>query len=1156
MIMHRAQHALSISMFTGAATTRQCIRLGACFCVVLMFQALALARAAEPAVSSEPAAVHREGKRDQLSRGRAKLTCIHTLTDKLEWRYEPGSTDAKPRWEFRKVAVPPMQKESKEWQALEPATEAGKAWIQDPAPAMKSGLYECRIKLGATVHGPYYVGVDMPPAIRAERGAFLVGPGAGPLSELKQAPIPVGAFNKLRWPIVDDFWMYGADAKPPGFKPAEYIRYYRRRGAQDWLETESEPIHWWGVGLTPWEAFVGQHGVFELKVVATDYLGQTMTTPVVRIELAAPPPELHGSYDMQSTFVRAIVNRYATGRRSGVKDRPNLSMAEWGDMVYHDGRFYIQNGDLHADGGKGHWAGSGLICSTVRVNLERMSFEHYHSWFHGMHHEDRWLDKNDATGKQPNGFPDPLGLPWNGRGVGMFMFPNTAFITELPDGRKRFWLAAETNSSKEKSGVALYYTDDEYATLNRSLQLVDLETPRPYRSWGHGPAVSGRIHRGYAYLFICKVLSKERDVLWNECILRCPVTRVNDETLADWHILERFDGNGDPVWSSESATPKAIQAGSPGDPGLRNEHGRKGDEYGAQPCTPDHAWIPFLNKWTNGIVVSDSLFGPFEHDNNMFWVDTREIVPGPDRSHNPGYGIFINDVATFNNGEIVFTIQSKDKAPRGGTHFHCNMILKHVIKPKTTLQLGRKCAVAGDTVEITASNSDFPELELDINVSVGGKAARLLRREGRTFHFQYTATGAENSGLPGRVNVVAKATSKLHPWPAHERSVALIVNHHNDLELQASFPDYTTLPDAGLAGAIRLSADVAYAGDVTKEVIEEGGPEVRILSVELWIDGALYHREVKAPYDFVINTREMVNGRHEVVVKAFDTLDRRAMKTLVVKVQNAPLTVAGNLIADGNMEEPGIDTWTVFGEAVVEKVGKGLQRDGGALAMQISSNRDGMTSGGIEQKIQGLQGGEALELTVWLRDYGFRSYDGGDTTVTVATGDGKGLLTERPDDNSHHYRPHTWAFTNPAGNTSLTIRVGISDTPDDGHLDTRMTRRVWVDNVVLHRSAGTTPVVADAGTFTVRSSAKANELSWPAGNDVNIQFTEIRRRKAGTEKWPFLPMVRLDRWDYAFHTGRFADSAFQPGQAYEYQLVHVDPMGHSRAPLRTVCDPK
>ncbi|MCK5458574.1 MAG: carbohydrate binding domain-containing protein, partial [Thermoplasmatales archaeon] len=416
-------------------------------------------------------------------------------------------------------------------------------------------------------------------------------------------------------------------------------------------------------------------------------------------------------------------------------------------------------------------------------------------------------------------------------------------------------------------------------------------------------------------------------------------------------------------------------------------------------------------------------------------------------------------------------------------------------------------------------------------------------------HYQYTVTGNENNGQPGRVNIEAISQSKyyydIYPNKAHYRSAAIIVNHYNNLIVSPSIADGTTV-----TGVIELSANAAYTGDVEAEFIEEGGPP-KGMGIELWMDGKLFDQKVEPPGNFVINTQELTNGPHEITIKVYDYLYRCAEESITLTVDNAPQQeIAGNLLVDGNMEGEDLGPWVHYGgtEVTSEKVSGAEQRAGGSRALKITAVEQGASNKGVYQYMPdtGLVGGEELTISLWIKTNPnqLTTQIGGAAFSVYAYEPGMTIISDYALGNPDHYQKYSYNFINPEGNTRLLLHLKISDKPADGTPGRDMLMEAWFDDVILCRATDSLEVESPQD-FTAISSGSHVVLSWNPFDDITIERTEIFRRQVGQEWSEFWPIARLDRNDIGFYTGNYIDLDVGDGTGYEYRLVHVDATGQN-----------
>jgi len=691
----------------------------------------------------------------------------------------------------------------------------------------------------------------------------------------------------------------------------------------------------------------------------------------------------------------------------------------------------------------------------------------------------------------------------------------------LPHGDgKRLWFAAYDYGGPGKQPsylrylrVAILYTDDMFQTPGVRLDdLVVWEKddpnngpiePHPYLGY------SMRVFKEHLYLMIPRRKGAP-------ALIRCRVDELDACSLAKWHYLVSVDADGRATWSET---------------GIRKAQISREDfptvDFGERPpsiiCSV--IWNPYMQRWIAINALNQSLW-----TSRHFWGPYRNLEH-PRRfkitQFEGGYAPFMHDLMLGNNGEWVYYAKSRTWI---GVKRYGTFSQRLHMRDKLKLALSRKCGVAGDTITITCTNaSDLPSPAPDgLSVTVAGKAATFKGRAGDAYTFVYQMTGRENGGQPGAVDVAAVMEIPRSKTTKYRvtRDVAFVVNQINDVRCRITSPRN----GANVSGTVFLEADARY--DIGPEDLGPGRPQVRVIKTELrHVAAGVETVEAVAvvpPYRLKLDTTRYANGPHTFKVVAYDTLDRRGIASVALKVQNQPQPeVVGNLIADGNMEEPATSAWTPGKGCTLSKIA-GERHRSGTRSLLLRSDTPAANVG-VTHKVTGLAGGEKLRFSAWSR---LSSNYTGTVSWRVTAQNGTALLARRIDSYGY-FRRAMGEFQNPPGSTEITIQCSIRDPGPDSTTAGIPPSNVEavIDDVVLRPAS--LPVVEKPGNVrvAVAPSGKAATVTWDAARDVNVQYYHVYRdgEKIG---------------DVASYGGSYTDGQLRgPTSAVRYAVASVDEMG-------------
>ncbi|MBT3375186.1 MAG: hypothetical protein HN742_19445 [Lentisphaerae bacterium] len=691
----------------------------------------------------------------------------------------------------------------------------------------------------------------------------------------------------------------------------------------------------------------------------------------------------------------------------------------------------------------------------------------------------------------------------------------------LPHGDgKRLWFAAYDYGGPGKQPsylrylrVAICYTDDMFQTP--AVRLDDLVVwekddpnngpiePHPYLGY------SMRVFKKHLYMMIPRRKG-------SPALIRCQLDELDSCSLAQWHYLVSVDDDGRATWS-EAGIEKA-QISLEDFPTV---------DFGERPpaivCSV--IWNPYMQRWIAINALNLSVWAA-----KHFWGPYRNLEH-PRRfkitQFKGGYAPFTHDLMLGNNGEWVYYAKARTwiGVGRYGT-FNQRLHMRDKLK----LKLSQKCGVAGDTISITCTNasglaSPAPD---SVSVTVDGNRAAFTSRAGDAYTFTYQVTGRENGGRAGAVDVAAVMEI---PWSETTtyritRDVALVVNQTNDVTCRIT----SHRDGAKASGTVFLEADARYGS--APEDLGPGRPEVRVIKTELRHVAAgaetVEDVDVSPPYRLKLDTTRYANGPQTFRIVAYDTLDRRGVAAVALEVRNRPQReVAGNLVADGTMEEADTGAWTPGKGGTISKIA-GERHRSGTRSLLLRSDTPA-TPVGATHKVTGLTGGEKLRFSAWSR---LSSNYTGTVSWRVTAQNGTALLARRID-SCGYFRRTMGEFENPQGSTTITILCSIRDTGKDSTTAGVPPSSVEavIDDVVLRPASFPTVEKPVNVRAAAAASGKTVTVTWDAAPDVNVQYYHVYREgeKIG---------------DVASHGRSYTDTQSRgQASAARYAVAAVDEMG-------------
>jgi len=796
---------------------------------------------------------------------------------------------------------------------------------------------------------------------------------------------------------------------------------------------------------------------------------------------------------------------FAPGKATDpIEDSPQVAGCDNPAMFDADGVMYIIFGDPNIyppPGGKARKGLSGALAFTDRIVPEKgLDLAHRRHWV-----------VDPATG---------LAKSIVGRPKGVSRVNNTGGAVLSHGNGKRLWFAAYDYGGPGKQPgylrylrVSILYTDDLFRTpAVRVDDLVVWEKgdpnngpiePHPYLGY------SMRVFKEHLYLMIPRRKG-------SPALIRCRLDELDACSLAKWHYLVAVDDDGRATWS-ETGLEKA-QISREDFPTV---------DFGERPpsivCSV--IWNPYMQRWIAINALNLSVWA-----SKHFWGPYRNLEH-PRRfkvtQFKGGYAPFTHDLMLGDNGEWIYYAKARTwiGVKRYGT-FNQRLHMRDKLK----LGLSQKCGVAGDTLSITCSNasglsSPTPDR---VSVTVDGNRAAFKSRAGDVYTFTYQVTGRENRGRPGAVDVAAVMEIPKSETTTYRitRDVAFVVNQINDVTCRIT----SHRNGAKASGTAFLEADARYG--IGPEDLGPGRPEVRVIKTELRHVGAgaetVEDVDVLPPYRLRLDTTRYANGPQTFNVVAYDTLDRRGVASVTLEVRNQPQPeVTGNLVADGNMEEPDTRAWTPDKGCTLSKIA-GERHRSDTRSLLLRSDTPAVTVGAT-QKVTGLAGGEKLRFSAWSR---LSSNYTGSLSWRVTAQDETALLARRIDSYGY-FRRAMGEFENPPGSTEITIRCSIRDPGPESTTAGVPPSSVEaiVDDVVLRPASFPVVEKPENVRAAVAASGKSATVTWDAARDVNVQYYHVYRdgEKIG---------------DVASYRVSYTDTQLRGrASAVRYAVAAVDEMG-------------
>jgi hypothetical protein len=833
--------------------------------------------------------------------------------------------------------------------------------------------------------------------------------------------------------------------------------------------------------------------------------GRVSPSPVALPMESKPATRETKYHEAQEIFLGELARAGRTAFRpaeaqTAILDSPQVWGCDNPSIFEADGVMYFIFGDpeVHSPGGRTEHP-SGAMAFTSKIVPEKgLDLAHRRHWI---------TDPQRLTAKSLIARPPGV------------LRANCIGGAVLPHGNgKRVWFAyydyggpGEEPSFLRYLRLGLAYSDDWFQTpAVRDEKLVFWEKQDPRTGPVDPNPFLGypmRVFKDHLYLMIPRKGTPP-------ALLRCRLDELDKCSPENWRYLVSVTEQGRATWSSRGLRKGQISQQDfptvdfgPFDPGIVNTV----------------IWNPHMNRWIAlniwcGIWEARHFWGPYRH--------LESPRPFPVSLFWGGYDCFSHELLLGDNGEWIYYARARawQETQKYGAYLQ-----KLRMRERLKLTLSRKCALAGDTLAIECLNdSGLPSPPpRAVSVTVDGRKATFQSQRGDSYFFTYKLTGDENAGKPGAVEVAA-AMEVPHLGAAWRvsRDVALIVNHINNLTC------VITSPRRGqtVSGLAFIEARAGYQRG--PEDLGPGRPEVRLLKVELRRaeDGKEVVEDADAcpPYKLRLDTTRCPNGLHTFKVIAYDTLDRRGLAAVTLRVRNpAQRRPRGNLVADGNMEAGDPRAWQPFGGCALRKI-SGEDHRTGLRSLLLSSDLP-RAEAGAKQAIAGLSGGERLRFSAWSRL--LANYTG-ELTWSLLDAGGKVVLNQAC--NSYGYfRGLTAEFENPPGNERLTLVCAIKDPGSESTVAGKPVSSVQavIDDVVLRPVRY--PLVEPPGAVRSRRGAT---ITWEPSRDVNVEYYYIYRegRKLA---------------EVESHSRRFVDEALpDPQVAPAYRVTAVDAMGRESPP--------
>lgn len=856
---------------------------------------------------------------------------------------------------------------------------------------------------------------------------------------------------------------------------------------------------------------------YEFWITATDDEG-SVDSERYYIRMTFPPIVPTDYFPVAPEFLGKLARAERTGFNfgaiaHGIADTPEISGCDNPSMFYGLGRLNFIFGDPNVyteDPSTGSRGLNGALAFTDSIVPEKgFDLSHHRNWV---------MDPETRTAK---GIID--------RAPGTSRANNTGgAILPLEDGGHRLWFAVYDYGSGPRPSyrnyyrVAIVYSDDEFATpAVREESLILWEKDDPANGPNDPDPYLGyhmRLFKDHLYMMI------PREGGSDPVLLRCHVDDLDKLSLDHWHYLVGVDAQGNATWSAGGITRGQIShADFP-----------TVDFEGNPPnIITSSTWNPYLNRWVafpalgNRIWTARQLWGPYEDLATPQFFSMEQFAQY--------YALFGHELLLAGNGEWIHHAQARSWQPLGyyGTY---NQRLQ--LRDKLKLSVTPKTGIAGDTITIVATNDtglDAPPPE-NVSVSVDGNPASFVSQDGDHYTFTYEITGGENGGGVGLIDVSGVMDVPFTHGSSYRatRDVAFVVNHRNALTASVRAP----AQGGTVSGWVAVDVDAGYA--LGSEELLAHQPEVKILKVELrHVDAGgeeVLDADVEAPYTLRFDSRRLADGEQSFKVIAYGTLDRRAVETLTLDLQNGPgMPVAFNLVPDGDMESSNTSAWTALSGAELSKIG-GIRHRHGRRSLHLRSETPSSWAG-IRQVFTGLSGGERLRLTGWARL--LNNYTA--QFRWILRDQGGATLASHYASSYGYFRRVRHEFVNPEGNTEIMLDALIRDTGPEGVIaGTPVTAvEALVDDIVLRPSChqlvtGPSDVQATPGPMgeTVR-------VSWTPSADENVLRYAVFRREIDAELGEWIEIGETKPW-----VSQFLDENLPgPAGSFEYEVRARDGMG-------------
>jgi hypothetical protein len=529
----------------------------------------------------------------------------------------------------------------------------------------------------------------------------------------------------------------------------------------------------------------------------------------------------------------------------------------------------------------------------------------------------------------------------------------------------------------------------------------------------------------------------------------------------------------------------------------------------------------------NRVWTARQLWGPYEDLATPQFFSMKQFAQY--------YALFGHELLLSKNGEWIHHAQARSWQPLGyyGTY---NQRLQ--LRDKLKLSVTPKTGIAGDTITIVATNDtglDAPPPG-NVSVSVDGNPASFVSQDGDDFTFTYEISGTENGGSVGLVDVSGVMDVPFTSGSVYRatRDVAFVVNHRNELSASVTAP----AQGSTVSGWAAIEVDASYALGPEELLAHE--PDVRILKVELRHVGAgeeeVLDADVEAPYTLRFDSRRLPDGEQTFEVIAYGTLDRRAVETLVLNLDNGPSVPApANLVTDGDMESADTSAWTALYGAQLSKIG-GIRHRHGRYSLHIRS--EAPTSwGAARQVISGLSGGERLRLTGWARL--LNNYTA--QFRWLLRDQGGATLASHYVSSYGYFRRIGHEFVNPEGNTEIMLDMLIRDTGPEGVIAGTPVSSVEaiIDDIVLRPACHQFLAGPEDVQTMPNPLGTGVEVSWTPSADENVLRYAVFRQDvvSGTGEW--VEIGETKPWESVF----VDESLPGPAENFVYDVRARDDMG-------------